>query len=434
MVQAGDCTESIEMPSSVDIYFALKPLYITSRLVGLAPFAFGKSHRSSTASKCLRIGYNFLVLSMILLGFVAAVLYDICYKYVKQSSSLIIPLLGQLSSLFGGAMIALIVCHRGTLQRVCEKLYLIDQVLPRSSDANKWTNVAIILETIVVFSALAAMHAVDSSGHRVSVVSVVQLASIILASFINMTIVLEFVNIVSIIQNRFLKLNDNLSSMVYKGFVEEELEEYMLKTNSGRKSNESCLHRAPHIISASLSRHSPHYKNKTFNYDPMKLHSLRLIHSLLHELRCLVNSHFGLQLLFEMFHSFITLIMSLYIAMAAKTDPHIVDCDVSSSCTRVITNFCLAAICIFKFIIITTSCYRASDEINRTPEILQKLLLPRPIEAEAFTELELFYQRLSGNDCIFTANGFFSINLNLLIQVAASATTYLVILIQMNGE
>ncbi|KAJ9596395.1 hypothetical protein L9F63_012558, partial [Diploptera punctata] len=409
----------MDMPKYIDIYDGLKPLYETSKILGLVPFAYGKTLRNSKNTKFFRVTYSIIILAIITASFIISILYDIYYKYMNQSTTLILPLLSQLCSLFGETIVGLTLSYRGTLQNICKNLTLIDQIL-KSICINNFIKIIISMEILTVFVILAGVHILDISGRNISLFSIIQHGGLILASYINITIVLQFINSVWIIKKRFRILNEQLTTMINEKCVEEILINANQNVDISLQRNQE-----------NLSQISVRNRNNTTNYDHLKIHTLRVTHSLLYDLAGRLNSDFGLQILLDMLHSFITLIMSLYIALAAKNDPHIVDCDVSTSCTRVITNFCLAIICILKFLTVSISCDKATNEMKNTSEIMKKLLLPSHHEKEALNELQLFSQQINNNDYNFTANGFFAINLNLLIQVAASTTTYLVILIQM---
>jgi hypothetical protein len=53
------------------------------------------------------------------------------------------------------------------------------------------------------------------------------------------------------------------------------------------------------------------------------------------------------------------------------------------------------------------------------------------MSTDTLTELRLFSQQLLNIDPRFTAFDFFTLNLNLLCSVAGTATTYIVVLLQL---
>jgi hypothetical protein len=124
--------------------------------------------------------------------------------------------------------------------------------------------------------------------------------------------------------------------------------------------------------------------------------------------------------------------MFSFVAMEAKNDPTLVDCgDGLFSCVRVLMDLFISCFCIIKVLTIAASCHAVSSEISATSKIVQKLLSPGHINADTLAELQLFSQQLWNTDPRFTAFGFFELNLNLLCSVLGTATTYIVVLLQL---
>jgi hypothetical protein len=77
---------------------------------------------------------------------------------------------------------------------------------------------------------------------------------------------------------------------------------------------------------------------RVFTYDPAQIRSLRLTHSILYKVTCVINSDFCIQILLEMLHSFISFIMVMYVAMTGRYDPHLVTCGEDTSCVPVVSR------------------------------------------------------------------------------------------------
>jgi hypothetical protein len=426
------------MPKKIlDIYSALLPIYVISRVLGLVPFTYGKTISNTTTKSFFRSMYNGFVFLLVLGWFISSIIFDSLYRYKKHTSMYIIPVVSKLSTVFGATMAALINCHRGTLQHVCKKLLLTDHILLVPSKIYKRRKLMLTAEITVVFCTMGAMHVLDMHDRNMDYITTIEIAGWILVSYINNTVILQFLSCVRIIKNRFEKLNTQLSAMIVHEFEEEELGMFLSNSNLlsrslGHSTDAGYFGRATRVASGSLSantaRRNP--RGKVFIYDSAQIHALRLTHSILYRVTRVINSDFGIQILLEMLHSFISLIMDMYIAMTGRSDPHLAACEEDASCVRVVTHFCLVAVSITKFVAINAFCHAASEEIARTPALVRRLLLPYPLGTDTLTELKLFSQQMSNIDTKFTAFGFFTLNLNLLINVAAAATTYIVILIQ----
>jgi hypothetical protein len=429
---------STNMPEKLlDIYSALLPIYIISTVLGLVPFTYGKTISKTTTRSFVSSVYSGFVLLLILGWFILSIIFDSLYHYTQHTSMYIIPVVSKLSTVFGATMAALINCHRGALQHVCQKLLLIDQILLVPSKTYKRRRLTLTAEMIVVFSATGAMHFFDMNDRNMGYITTMETVGWILVSYINNTVILQFLSCVRIVKDRFEKLNTQLSAMIAHEFEEEELNTFLSNLNLfsrrlGHSIEGRTFGRGTQVASGSLSGNIVLKKTRgrVFRYDPAQIRSLRLTHSVLYKLTRAINSDFGVQILLEMLHSFISLIMAMYVALTGRPDPHLATCGEDASCVRVVTNFCLAAVCVTKFVAISAFSHAASDEIARTPALVRRLLLQHSLGTDTLTEIQLFSQQMSNIDTKFTAFGFFTLNLNLLINVAAAATTYIVILLQ----
>jgi hypothetical protein len=123
--------------------------------------------------------------------------------------------------------------------------------------------------------------------------------------------------------------------------------------------------------------------------------------------------------------------MFSFIAMDTKNNPNLADSKEEFSGVQVTRDFCISCICIIKILAIAASCHSVSSEMSATSRTVQKLLSPRHINADTHTELQSFSQQLCSDDPKFTAWGFFELNLNLCCSIAGTATTYIVVLLQL---
>ena len=422
------------MPAKpVDIYSALLPIFFISRVLGLIPFTYSKTKSNCTSRLSPRNLYNGFLFFLVLGWFISSIIFDCLHHYTKHTSMYIIPMFSKMTTVFGATLAALIICRRETLRHMCRKLKLTDRILLVTSEAYKRSRLVLTVEIMVVFSASGVIHALEMQDRHLGYIKTLEIFGWVLVSYINNTVILQFLNCVRIIKNRFKKLNTQLSEMIVHEFEEEELQTFLLdsdllsrrlsqSTDEGHFGGGSLMTKGSTVCSRTRGR--------AFVYDPAKIHALRFTHNILYKLSRVINSDFGIQLLLEMSHSFISLIMSMYVGMTGSSDPNVNNCEEVGNCIRVVTNFCLAALCITKFVAITAFCHMASDEISRTPALVRRLLLPRHLGADSFNELQLFYKEIRNIDTEFTAFGFLTLNLKLLSGVTAAATTYIVILIQ----
>lgn len=115
--------------AELHISCALKPIHVVSRLLGLVTFAYGKTTSSTMTRYSLRIVCNEFVFLFITGWFLSSTIFDCLYHHTKHSNKHIIPVVCKMCTVFGAALVAVFVCHRGTQPNLCGKLLLADGVL-----------------------------------------------------------------------------------------------------------------------------------------------------------------------------------------------------------------------------------------------------------------------------------------------------------------
>jgi hypothetical protein len=315
----------------------------------------------------------------------------------------------------------------------------VDDILlaRKASSSYMKTRIMIIIEILLVCVISCIMALCDMNGRNVDFISIIKLSGWAVGQAIVTFMIMNFLVCVWILKNRFCKLNAQLSALVVRGF-DEQLVSLISILNPMNKAVlagelnyvsglESGYRNYPILFSLSK------VTSQVFQYNSNQIRALRLTHGILCDMVRKVNSDYGFQILSEVSYAFISFVMFSFVAMDSKNDPTLADCeDGSSSCVRVVTDFFISCICILKVLTIAASCHAVSFEISETSRIVQKLLSPRHISADALAELQLFSQQVWNIDPRFTAFGFFELNLNLLCSVVGTATTYIVVLIQLN--
>ncbi|PNF31396.1 hypothetical protein B7P43_G04082 [Cryptotermes secundus] len=365
--------------------------------------------------------------------------WDAIYVYPKLSSKSLIPVVIRTCTFTSTCLSTLILSHRGTLSEFCSKISLVDDILlgRKASSSYIKIRVMIIIQILLVFVYSCIMTLFDTNGLNINLISVVKYCGWAVGRTISMFMIVHFLVFVWILKNRFCKLNAQLSSLVDRRFEEQHLVPLFSTLNSMNKADlagEFNFISGPEIVGRkgpllfSLSKVRSH----VLQYNSDKIRALRLAHGVLCESVQRINSDYGFQILSEVSYAFISFVMFSYVAVEAKNDPTLGDCgNGSSSCVRVLKDLFISCLCIIKVLTIAASCHAVSSEISATLKIVQKLLSPRHISADSLAELQLFSQQLWNTDPRFTALGFFELNLNLLCSVLGTATTYIVVLLQL---
>jgi hypothetical protein len=83
---------------------------------------------------------------------------------------------------------------------------------------------------------------------------------------------------------------------------------------------------------------------------------------------------------------------------------------------------------------IAATCSAACGEANRSVTLIKKLLLQPELHPGSVAEIQLFLQQVRDHTPKFTAWNFFTINYSFLGSTVGAIVTYLVILVQMQGN
>jgi hypothetical protein len=81
--------------------------------------------------------------------------------------------------------------------------------------------------------------------------------------------------------------------------------------------------------------------------------------------------------------------------------------------------------------IMAVSCSLAVNECDRSPVIVQKLMLRTDIDSEAMKELEKMFTQFKAMKIGFSACGMFRIDLSFLCGIFGAILSYLVIVLQL---
>ncbi|PNF23494.1 hypothetical protein B7P43_G06516 [Cryptotermes secundus] len=425
------------------IYSALKPLHVVSKLPGLAPCSGGKSGTTIpdiTGKTSFRFSvlYNHMMFAYMLGWFIFDMTLEAIYRYPKLSSRNIIPIIIRSCTFAGICLSTLILCHRRSLRVFCSKISLVDKVLlgEKASSAYATTKLIVIIKILVVFVSACMITLCDISGRRIYFTSVVRMSGCIIGGSIATLMLVQYLIFVWILKSRLAKLNTQLSAMLISNFEEESLETFVsvLEHSSKANSTDTVLFGSK---SENLKMLDPLFfpvrkiRNQLFHHDRQHIRALRQIHGVLCDVIQMINSNYGIPILLIISYAFVSFVMFTFLAMDSRHVDSMADCDDETSCGGVIMNFCISCTCMIKVMGVVMSYHTTSSEAAYTSTVVQKLISQMPVRADSLAELQLFSQQLWNTDFSFTAFGFFAINLNLLCSVAGTATTYIVVLLQL---
>ncbi|XP_049813760.1 putative gustatory receptor 28a [Schistocerca nitens] len=424
----------------------LKFLFLFSRAIGIAPFAFDYINVklvASTAGKLLSTAVSLLLLVPVYLE-VSSVLQGHSYtdsilKYSDVFSDMLC-----IASAF-----APVLCSFRVKQQLMDSLFVkivaVDTLLyegrtKRGTDSASFlwfmfTGMYILLG--VVYGNYLWIF--PGSYHFYKLMPSIGIDTIRSCN------ILQFFTLNQLLRERFKKLNEKLLQ-VFRISREEELDltvatslsnfsdshitlrvgkpnarEQFLFGNA--KSTVTSIRR---ISSSRLSSHTP----VTTANSRIRLIQLRRAHFLLCELSQNVNNLFSIQNLLQLISCFVcglsytytvvVNIMKLKISTSAYVEAHLI-----LLCISVVT------VNVWWLGSIAYSSEAVKRESGRTDRLVKKLLLlPIQVDCSCSAELHLFAQQLAASLVSYTAAGLFSLDLSMVKPAVATAATYLVVMLQ----
>jgi hypothetical protein len=255
---------------------------------------------------------------------------------------------------------------------------------------------------------------------------------------ITLTAIMLYCKLLQMIINRLSAIQGVLSSALSNRMSETDMSCVLSHEGpSGNKKVSNMASRIMQVASVDIPN-SPVTRNGTtaniksplFN-ETHTILSLRRIYNDIYECTRILNFIFGLPVLLDIFRIVTSLISGSYSVVRLFNEPveAVTSLDVSDFIISRITwmlTFLGTIMCL------TVMCGRAGSVTKDIAHGVQTFLLQNPLKSEEVEQLMLFSQQISNDGIVFTAAGFFVIDLSLLCTFLTSAITYVIILIQFN--
>jgi hypothetical protein len=224
-----------------------------------------------------------------------------------------------------------------------------------------------------------------------------------IARYLNTMVVIQFTNLVRIVQQRYKYINKYLSSCISNSFR-------VSSSSDGNGSGGSVIVgniATMYILSRYATRNGA-----------QKFHSLRIILSELNYIVLLINGYYGVSVLAV---TTWTVVTAVALVLASLEDSF----ELYVSAGYFICNFFL----LFKM---AASCHGAASESDVSKLLAQKLLLDPKLETKCIEELKMFSALLNTTKVEYSACGFFVLGFPFLCSVFSSIFSYIIIMIQLN--
>jgi hypothetical protein len=206
----------------MDFYSAIKPLYYISKVTGVAQFSYTKRSLKTLNGNVVKtndltpsgIFWSLFIFLVHALGLVSVMIWNFLYDSADYSVNFIVTDTFALLLLYGSSLCCLImvgIVHREDIIQILKKCSLLDTILLQDNRQHvyKKVNNFLVVELSVCVVALLL-----SYGYHVSSwangISIVPFASRDLAHFTGTVVLIQYVDIVLLLWNRFKKLNERL--------------------------------------------------------------------------------------------------------------------------------------------------------------------------------------------------------------------------------
>ena len=460
-----------------NVYSATLPLYYVSRLLGLASYSYKtrpstnptgpirNGNNSDTCgvekefqtSKCAVV-YTGVMLVALLIWLVYSLVWSIVYEFPNVKLTYAVTQTMTLCLSEATAVVCLgleITCNRRRLIEITSKLTQVDGILMRNNKVHKKVRGVVILELVLFIFLLLVRHGYElwSRGGKEYLHVFIRF----LVHFISTIMIVQFVTFTYVLKQRFHCVNRQLAlcgdiSGRVNGLENVEVE--FTKRNFGfpKPLNSSSLPLAhdmpssdsPDQISTAVSvfisdtkighlpsaSSSAEFSSQSRLQHAVNVHNLRCVYAILYDLGVLVESAYGFQLLLAMAYIFFSVVKYFHLVMISNVSSH--QGNMSAAHVDGILPFiCVVSIHIANVLWVTASCNSACCEAVRTTTVVNKLLLTQSLSSDVSAELERFSQQLLHSKLRFTAFGFFRLDFTFLYGFVGGATTYIVILLQL---
>lgn len=380
----------------------MAPLYFVSKVLGLAPYSYAQTQSGSRAVKTCNVSsilWTLFVTALMLVLFLHISLFRFLRLSPGLSASYLIVFGLQKVSLLLSCFVSLlsgVTTNRSKISKILEMLSAIDEMLIRNKRVHVYKKefYTLLAHILLVTSVLIYMfyqNVAEDLGFRNILFSVYY----VLTLFINSVELIRFVFLL-----RILKLGFKITG--------EELK--ILETNPVKTTTFFNF-------TNTLSNSSRSDKQLC------SIFALRSLHFELYELGRTVNSSYGLLMLIETVHNFLSAVSLVDITITLLDREKYVDTTVYYMCW--LTYYAMKT----SFLMLTS--HLTCSESRKLLAILYKLLLRPDLHHCCERQIRLFVMQVINNGIQFTAAGIFPLDLPTLHSIVSATTMYVIVLQQL---
>jgi len=409
------------MSTNITYYFylAIRPLLYVSRALGLAPYAFVKETLpGGTILEKLEISSFVLIYSMcfvVLYLCVLAVYFIFKYSYVysKMLATDMVPniLLHTVSISSMVSLVSSATKNRNAIVRITSLIAETERfTLMRSREYYRKAKIILFMQVIVIFT-VTGIYGFYEYITWYSILGIFLLSDshMYVDTLIEWIVVIQFVNMVLLLKDRFSVLNMRLSNLSGIFEIENSKEGFHL----------------PSLETAWVS-----VKEKNSRLKGKEILTFNNIHDILCDTVLLVKSTYEVQIFLCLLSAFVGITIWSYFGLCYLYGYYGSKNATVGNTSAVLVSIIRSLLHMAKLLCITVSCHSANYNMAHTSTVLRKILLAFHTDPATISELERFLQHVALRKFKFTVFGFLSLDLSLLVSMMGTVVTYLVILMQ----
>ena len=404
---------------SYDFCWAIRPLLYVSRVLGLAPYAYVKKTlpRGKTLEKpeisSFALIYSMFFVGIYLCVFAVSFIFKYMYVYSQTPGTDIVPNILQhtvsISSIV--SLVLSVTKNRNAVVRITSLIAETERVtLTGSREYYRKAKISLFVQVLVIFIVLGLFGFYDCitwySRHGAITL---WYSHQYVDALIEWIVVIQFVNMVVLLKDRFSLLNTRLSNL--SGIFENEISKDGFYLPSLETARVGVKEMKSELTGKEIL---------TFNN----------IHDILFDTVLLVKSTYEVQIFLSLLSAFAGITIWLYYGLCFLYGYYGAENTAVSNTRILLLAIIRPLLHMTKLVCVTVSCHSANNNMAHTSTVLRKLLLAFHTDQATMSELERFSYHVALRKFKFKVFGFLSLDLSLLVSMMGAVATYLVILMQ----
>jgi hypothetical protein len=405
---------------SDDFYMAIRPLFHVSRALGLAPLGYmrktlpGGTISVQLVQSSAALAYGIFVVVLQLCLFAGSITFKFMHVFSQMpDTDTATDILLHTTSITSLVSIVLSVTKsRNAIVRIVILISEIDGIiLPCPRDYYIKANTRLITQLLLICIFLGFTITCNNiTWSLVLGLKMFAYCHMYADILIEWIVVIQFMNLVILLKNRFSLLNTSLS-------------------------NSSCIFETENAMQGF---HLPLYQTtRTRNFKEMKSQLTRKevlvfnnTHDILVDAVLLVKSTYEVQILLSLLSTFVGITIHSYFFLCGIYGYSAGNSKGTSVSSLLVSHTLWCSLHIAKLLCVTVPCHSANNNMAHTSTVLRKLLFAFHTDPATMSELERFSHHVALRKFKFTVFGFLSLDLSLLVSMMGAVASYLVIIMQ----